>query len=177
MDLENHFPVIQIEVGRGIIEHGRLVDVEVEPLRRLQLESGLDAGGRESLLRSTAAAPGSFRSATDLTKTTLGRAEFLGIVVTRYPPGGVIAGHRKFGQLFFDVEIRQGVFHREFIAESETVVIQAETDLHHPVALVLERHERFVVMVPDAVLLSPDRMPDLIKGALFDPLDDESILE
>ena len=103
----------------------------------------------------------------------------------------MVARHRELGELLLDLEVGQCVLQRELVAESEAVVIQAETHLHHGAlavrvaqvtgvfrvrdahaplrfargfGLLLQRHQKLVIVVPDGRFLAPDRLPGLVEG-------------
>ena len=121
--------------------------------------------------------------AVDLRQAALGVVILLRVVVARYPPRRVVASQGKLRQLLLEPETDQRVVdavvaHRELVAEAQTIVIQAETYLHHRRPLLgrmvhalhrahglLQRHQHLVVVVADIGLLAPHRVPHLVESA------------
>ena len=89
----------------------------------------------------------------------------------------MVAGHGKLREFFLDLEVRKVVLQRELIAEAQAVVVQAETDLHHSAALLLQADEHFVVMVPDLRFFTPDRFPCFIEAGILHVREGEAVLE
>ena len=48
VDVEHHCLVVKVEVGGGVVDHGGLVQVDVQPLVGFHLQGGLHSRGRES---------------------------------------------------------------------------------------------------------------------------------
>ena len=100
----------------------------------------------------------------------------------------MVARHRELGQLLLDPEADERVFDRELVAESETVVIESETDQHdggflfggvvhalHTADGLFQSHQHFVVMVADVRFFAPHGFPRLIKSAVCFVFDDEGV--
>ena len=164
------------QIGRRIIEHGGLVDVQVQSLVGLHLDGRLHAPGRESFLGGIRN-PHLLTVAADLREAALLEVVLLRIVVAGHPPGRMVTGEGEFRQFFPDVEIHQFVLQREFVPEAEAVVVQAEPDVHRIAEAVLQGDQGFVVMVPDLVFLSPYGRPGLVQAVLFDTYDGKSVRE
>ena len=83
----------------------------------------------------------------------------------------MIASKGKLSQLLLNHKIGERVLHGEFIAESQTVIIETETDLHHCGLLFLilgwlqEGDKQLVIVVADLCFLAPDGLPGLVEGA------------
>ena len=177
------------EVRGRVVQHFGLVDVDVQAVVGLHLQGGLDAAQGEALGRCVLEAH-RLVPAPDLRQAGLRVVVLLGVVVAGNPPRRVVARHRELGELLPDLEVGQCVLQRELVAETEAVVIQAETHLHHgalavrvaqvagvvrvrdahaPLRLardfgrLLQRHQKLVVVVPDGRLLAPDRLPGLVE--------------
>ena len=162
-----------------IIQHRRLVDVHIQSVGGSHLQGRLHTRGREILPRPAATFVRVIVKSTDFREFRLGEVVLLRVVVAGNPPSGVIAGHRKLGQLLRDPEVGQSVLHRKFVAEAETVVIKAETDAHHGGLLLggvvhalhgtdrlLESHEHLIVVVADVRLFAPHGFPRLVERAV-----------
>ena len=114
----------------------------------------------------------------DAAKTGFGIFIFLGVEVARNPPSRVVAGHRKLGEFLLDDEIIEFLFAREFIAEAQAVVEEAEAEVHPALsAILLKFHEQLVVIVAYALLLTPYRVPDLITASVLSTYDAECAVE
>ena len=87
----------------------------------------------------------------------------------------MVPGHGEFRLLLLYLEIREAVFLREFIAETQAVVVQAETDIHGRTVGAQQVHQQLVGVVTDAVFLAQDRRPGLVNGTGFGA-DDAEIL-
>ena len=88
------------------------------------------------------------------------------------PPGGCRARQRELGQLGVDLRLLHAGLLREFVAEADAVVVDAE---HHvKAALVVaagagllgEAGAQFVVMVAGQAALAPGLLPGFIEAAL-----------
>ena len=112
---------------------------------------------------------------TDARQTGLGVFILLGIVITRNPPGGMIARHGKFSTLFLDGKVVEIAFLRELIAQSYSIVINTEADVHITVCrILLQLYQHIIIMIADRLVLSPNRSPGLIEsGSLL--IDDTKI--
>ncbi len=76
----------------------------------------------------------------------------------------MVAGHCKLGVFLLDDEIREHTFFGKFVAESDAVVIHAETQIHLAVATRLVKfHKQLVVIVADIAVLAPHRLPGLVE--------------
>ena len=79
---------------------------------------------------------------------------------------------------FFDHEIVQVLLLRKFIAETQTVVEQAETDDYKSVIGRLVQCDRqFIIMVTDFFFFSPYRLPCFIVGRCPDILYLETVIK
>ena len=77
----------------------------------------------------------------------------------------MVACHRKLRHLFLDEEIVELLLLGELITETDTVVIDAETDKDLAVVRRLRQGRRIlVVLVADVLGLSPYGLPGLIEG-------------
>ena len=75
----------------------------------------------------------------------------------------MVACHGKLRVLFLDDEIVQVFLLGEFIAESQTIIEQAEADDDVTVVLgLVECYLQLIVVVADDAFFSPDRTPGLI---------------
>ncbi len=76
----------------------------------------------------------------------------------------MVACHRKLRMLLLDHEINQILLLRKLIAETHSVVVDPETDIHQTVSCsLLHLHKHLVVMVTYVAGLSPHRLPGLIE--------------
>ena len=105
---------------------------------------------------------------TDARQTGLGVFILLGIVITRNPPGGMIARHGKFSTFFLDGKVVEIAFLRELIAQSYSIVINTEADVHITVCrILLQLYQHIIIMIADRLILSPNRSPGLIESGSF----------
>ena len=77
----------------------------------------------------------------------------------------MVAGQAEFGFFFVHrkVALAQLFLHRELIAESQSVVEQAEAEVQQPArSVLLHCHEQFVVVVADFTVLSPYGFPSRV---------------
>lgn len=149
------------------------MDVDVESVVGFQQQGGLYAGGREERLREVGG-DGRGHDFPDLGEPRDGVVVLLGVVVAGDPVGGHVASEGELRPFFADDEIDEFRLLRKFVAESQPVVEEAEADGHRTARGGLaQRHEQFVVMLPDACLLTPDRCPVRIGLGPCDLLDDE----
>ena len=118
----------------------------------------------------------------DLGNTALEIGIFLSIKVARNPPSRMISRHPELGTLFPYGEVRKILLLREFVAETQAVVVQAETHCHQHVEKSLvsegpgpvdslvnrihsflpEGHRQFVIVISNQALLAPNCLPSLI---------------
>ena len=78
----------------------------------------------------------------------------------------MIASHSKLCMLFLDDEVVEIVRQRELIAEAETIIIEAEADIHVTLlSTLMESHQQFVVVITNVLVLTPYRLPRLVKCA------------
>ena len=83
----------------------------------------------------------------------------------------MIARECELRQLFLNHEVGEGILHGEFIAESQTVVVESEADVHGyrflvlPCRMLCHLHQQFVVMIKDLGFLTPYGLPGLVEGA------------
>ena len=102
---------------------------------------------------------------------------FLRIVVAADPPRSVVSREGKLRFLFLQIEVGQSVLLREFIAEAETVVIYAETDVHRHAVCAEKMDKEFIAMVPDTVFFSEDRSPGFVDDGTLRSDQGEAILQ
>ena len=141
------------------------MQVDVETVLGLHLKRGLHTGLGEGGLRGVRT-DGAAHVLADLRKAGLRVVVLLGVVVAGYPPRGVVAGHGKLGVLFLDDEIVQVLAQGKFVAQSETFVVETETDFHIPLlGGLVKSHEQLVVVVADGLGLTPYGLPGLVEGA------------
>ena len=103
----------------------------------------------------------------------------------------MVPRHGKFSEFFLDLEVCQGVFHGELVAEAEAVVVQAETQLHNGTlsgsvakvagvfgishahvflcltylfGLLLQSNQHLVIVVADGCFFAPYRLPCFVEG-------------
>ena len=165
-----HESVVLLVVGEvhgGIVHTGGLVEVDIQAVGGAHLQRGLHGGGPgggagrgglDGLLHPSAYA-GEFR---------LLVFELLGVVVAGHPPGGVVARHGKFRQLVGHDKVGEFFLIGELIAETESVVEEAEADVHEAIVLRLfETHEQFVVVIANAALLAQHGSPRLVEAVVF----------
>ena len=173
---EGHGPVVQLQVGGGIVQHLGLVDVYIQSPVGLHLKCRLDTHfgchGLGGVVRARKGVFGAYPA-----KFALRVIVLLGVVVSGQPPGGVVPRHGKFRELIGHLEIREGVLHGEFVAEAQTVVVQAETDVHVHAVFPAQLHQQLVVVVADLRLFAPYGLPGLVKGRCLRPFQLESLLQ
>jgi hypothetical protein len=97
----------------------------------------------------------------------------------RDPPGGGRLGDREFGQLVEDLDIAQLRLVREFVAEADAVVIDAEHDREPAVAtvLLLDLDAQLAVAVAHELALAPGLLPGRIVLAHGLPAQRETAVE
>ena len=103
----------------------------------------------------------------------LRRRIFLRAVVAGNPPGGVVAREGKLRQFLLNIKIGEVVLHGELVAESQSVVVEAEAHLHHgglfgvlPVdGGLLQRDEKLIVVVANLGFFAPYGLPRLVERA------------
>ena len=163
--LEHHVLVVQVEVHRGIVYAGGLMDVDIKTVFALHLQGGLHASGRERGLRRVAPNYRVLHPAPYLAEFRgLGRI-LLGVVVARYPPGGVVARHGELGVFLLDEEVVEGLLLGELIAQSHAVVINPEADDDVTVCGLLSQvHLQFVVVIANGGRFAPYGFPSLVKS-------------
>ena len=140
-----HILVVKVQVHAAIVNERCLVDIEPFTTIRFEEHRGLHTGGREiggGEVRLT----GLLLDATDLTQFAARIFILLRIVVTRDPIGSNVTRHRELGMLLFDNEIVEVPLLREDIAEAETIVIKAETDLNRTIFTRLLKGEQHLVV-------------------------------
>ena len=106
------------------------MDVDVESVVALHLQRGLHTGGREYRYGRIIPVDGFLHALANLRELGLLSLLLLRVVVARQPPCGMIASHGKLRVLVFDDEIVEEPLLWELIAETDTVVIDAEADQH-----------------------------------------------
>ena len=84
----------------------------------------------------------------------------------------------KLSHLLLDHEVAELALILELVTESETIVIEAETDSHLSVCRSLDEvYEKLVVMVADLCLLTPHWFPCLVKCRSLYAFEGESVIE
>ena len=173
----------QLQVHRGIVQAGSLVDVDIQPVGGFHLQRRLHARRREHRHRRVAPVHGLLHPPPDFRELRLLCLLLLSVVVAGQPPCRMIAGHGKLCQLLLDQEIVQFLLLRELIAQSDAVVIDAEADDDRAVALIecpsalaricshlvvfmllVQDHRQFIVVVAYGGRLSPDGFPSLVES-------------
>ena len=61
----------------------------------------------------------------------------------------MVPGQRKFCLFFCNLEIGEGVLHREFIAEAQAVVVEPEADVHDGAGFLPEADQQLIIVVSD----------------------------
>ena len=80
----------------------------------------------------------------------------------------MVARHCKLGVLLLNYEIGEllRLLCRELIAKSQTVVVDAESDIYQETALIATQlNEQLVVVVADFAALAPYRLPSLVESS------------
>ena len=179
---ESHRLVVKVEACGRIIDHGSLVDVDVESVVRPHLEGCLHSGRGEGLLRGVPLHLRG-RERADLRKAARRVVIFLSVIVSRNPPGCVVARHSELRDLVLYDEVFEPFLLRELVAEAEAVVVEPEADDHDRLRaflvsrILLERDSQLIVVVADVAFLAPDRLPRLIEGVPLDAREDEPVAE
>ena len=173
--LKHHVLIVEVEVHRGIIDAGSLVDVDVKAIVSLQLQRGLHAGGREGGLRGVAG-NGRRHALTDAGETRDLGLILLGVVVAGNPVGRMVARHGKLRVFLLDDEVVEVVLLGELVAQAHAVVVDAEADDDMAVARLLKEVDgHLVVVVADGRGLAPHGLPGLVKGSLLAALLSEAV--
>ena len=80
----------------------------------------------------------------------------------------MIARHGKFSTFFLDGKVVETAFLRKLIAQSYSIVIDTETDVHITVGgILLQLYQHIIIMIADRLVLSPNRSPSLIESGSF----------
>ena len=167
-------PAPELQVCSGIIYHCGLVDVDIQPVVRLQLKGGLHSGGAEGLLGGIPHPHLLCRTA-DFAHPGDVVAVFLGVVIPGNPECGMVLGHRELGELVLDHEIDQVRLLGEFVAEAQAVVVETEAHYHRD-AVLFEGDGHLVVVVADDGFLSPHRLPGFVETGCLHILQGEAAL-
>ena len=169
---QHHAFLVEVEVHCGVVHTRRLMDVKVYSVVGFQLQRRLHAGVGEHCRRHIVAELHGRHFLAHLRQAAYGVVVFLSVVVARNPIGSVVARHGKFRALFLYCEIGEIVLRRPLIAESYTIVVESETHNHlaqMPVVVGLRQaYSHFVVVVSDARLLAPYRLPRLVERRAAD---------
>ena len=172
--LEGARPLVVVEVHGGVVDAGRLVQVDVEPVVGLQLEGRLHAGGAGGCLRGVGR-DGGWQFAAYFRQARLGVGILLRVVVARNPPGPVVAGHGELGVLLADDEVGQVALVGELVAQGQTVVEEAEADENVAVVLrLVQAYGHLVVVVANLALLAPYGLPRFVERSLVHGPDREA---
>ena len=168
--------VIQIQMHAGIVHQCGLMDIDIQAVVRLHLQGGLHTcRGKRGLGRVRS--DGRRHQPADFRKPGLRIVILLRIVVPRNPERLVVPSHGELREFLLDYEIGQAPLLRKLIPEAQPVIIQTEPDEHHASrAGLLQGHGHFIVMVPDMVLLAPDRSPGLVERTAPDVLHLEAVI-
>ena len=165
--LEHQVLVVEVEVHAAVVHQCCLVQVDVEAIGGLQLEGGLHAGRREGSLRGVGR-DGTLHQTADFGQLGLGVVVLLRVVVAGNPEGGVVAGHSKLSMFLLDNEVVELLLQGELIAESESVVEDAEADEYlAALGRLVESDSQFVVVVADFGHFAPYRAPRLVETAFL----------
>ena len=160
-----------------IIHKSGLVDIDVQAVIRTHLERSLHRIVRPESLRGVSADSllvffAYFRQA------ALGIIIFLSVIVTRNPPCGMVTGQGELGKFLLDDKIVQVLLRRKLVAESQSVIIETETYRHLPSGRGLHKiHKKLIVIVAYLCLLSPYRLPSLVKRRSFRTFKRKSVME
>ena len=155
---------VVVKVHRSIVDASRFVEVDVEPIIALHLQGGLHAGGACRRLAAVGS-DGLGHLLVNLAQTRGLPFILLRVVVAGYPPGSVVARHGELAHLFLNREVGEILLIGKLISEAETIIEEAETDVHAAIVLRLtEMHEQFIVMIAYAAFFAPHRCPYLIAG-------------
>ena len=183
--LERECVLVEVEVHGGEVEHGGLVDVDVEAVVGLHLQGGLQSGVGETLPGPSAGEVGVVVQTAHLGEAALGVVELLCVVVAWNPPCRVVAGEAELRQLVGEPEGDEGVVDSpsaiqingylggEFIAESQPVVVYSKAYHHHcrlvdafalmvQIVILAQVHLHFVVVVAYVRFFAPHGMPDFV---------------
>ena len=161
--LKHHVAVVEIEVHRGEVDAGRLVNVDVEPVGRFELQRGLHTRRRESGLRRVGG-DGSRHLTPDFAHLRDDGLILLRVVVTGNPVGRVIARHGKLRVLLLHHKVVERLLLGKLVAQSHAVVVDTKTDKDVAVGgRLAERDGQFVVVIADGRCLAPHGFPSLVK--------------
>ncbi|CDE87094.1 unknown [Prevotella sp. CAG:891] len=90
------------------------------------------------------------------------------VVIAGNPPCGVVACHCELAMLFFDNEVGQILLFGKFVAKSQSVVEESESNFDIAVVNRLrQRHAHFVVMIAYAAFFAPHGFPGFVEGRNF----------
>ena len=172
----------QLQVHRRIIHAGRLVDVDVKAVVGAHLQRSLHSilhgchrrivphdridlpFVRAVLIKDSALVERLFLTGRNLRQSRRLDGIFLCVVVGRNPPRRMVASERKFRSFLLDNEVVQRVLLWKFIAQSDAVVIDAETNDDVPFFLRLrQRDSVFVVVVSNRFGFAPHGFPRLVE--------------
>ena len=129
--------VNQFEVHGGIVGTGGLMDIDVKTIVALHLQGSLYASRREDSHAGVAPVDGFLHARTDFREFGLLCLLLLGVVVAGQPPRRVVAGHSELSMFLLDKKIVQLLLLRELVTEADAVVVDAETDGHLALFLLL----------------------------------------
>ena len=88
----------------------------------------------------------------------------------------MVASHGELGAFFLDSEVVQLALLREFITQADTIVIDAEADIHQPLCLGLSQtHQQLVIVIADVFIFAPNRLPRLVEGRSLLSLEDKAL--
>ena len=90
----------------------------------------------------------------------------------------MLAREGKLGALFLDDEVGQTALSGKLVAEAQTIVVEAEADIHQVAgALLLHAYEQLVVVVAYGGFLAPNGSPGVVEGGVLHLLDGEPAVE
>ena len=163
--VEHQVLVVQIEVHRGIVHAGSLVNIDVKAIATLHLQRRLHAGGREHRHRRVAPIHGIMEAGAYLREAAFLGFLLLSVVVSGQPPGGMVARHGELRVLILDDKVDERVLLGELIAQPHAVIVHAKADGHGALGRRLGQvHGQFVVVIADGGRLTPHRFPRLVEG-------------
>ena len=90
----------------------------------------------------------------------------------------MVTSKGELSQLLLDHEIAEVLLVWELITESETVIVETETESHLSVSRSLDEvHNKLVVVVADLSFLTPYRLPSLVESRSLCAFHCESVVE
>ena len=186
----------QLQVHRGVVDAGRLMDVDVETIVGTHLQGSLhgvldgchrgvvpDDGVYHAfvgavLVEAAALVERLLLASRDLAEARLLDGVFLRVVVGSDPPSHVVAGEGELRALLLDEEVVQVGLLRELVAQADAVVEDAEADEELPFLLGLRQGRNILdVVVADGARFAPYRLPGFVEGGGLLALQGEAVEE